>query len=574
MWFTGDSSLPKLLPDVSGQKAAQGWRWLPLAAAAVLGLVWLILAFSDPFAIQDDARQHVVWFEAMLDPSLFRDDFIATFFVGSNTPIYKAFYWLPAQLGASALLMAKLYPVALTLLTAWLAWRFLLTTGIGSLAAALGAVLFVQGIWVSDDIASATARAFSWPMLMAVLVCWRENRPLLGAVLGAVLSLTYPTAAVFAGGIISLMCLTHLLDGRKSFAELRALWTGPAIMVAGLFVGALAALAMGAGRGVVSGDEARRMAEFQEGGRTAYFVENPVKYWLLSKRSGALPEPVLRHVLLTVLVVLAALRWRRLPVEVRRLSLAAIVAGLILWAAAHLMLFKLYLPGRFPLIGERVAFAVLAGAALAVWLPQHRRGLWKGLAVVLVALPLLALLVPQRVLGLISVPEAPGLMRVLEQTPPETLVAGFSPDLDNIPAAAKRRVLTAREYHLPYDTDYVLAMRDRLADTAVAVFSSGPEGVRTLVQRYGVTHLLIARNEVTPSGAPQSWWWPVLAQDGRQPDCTAQSCRAWPLEQARCVVAQEQEQVLLSVACLLGPEPGHGAGALRPAGDRFPPAAG
>jgi len=574
MWFTGDSSLQKPRPEAVRGQAARGWGWLPLAAAGMLGLVWLILAFAEPFGVQDDARQHAVWFEALRDPELFQNDFIAAFFVGNNTPIYKALYAVPASLGLSPLLLAKLYPVALTLLTAWLAFRFLLTTGIGAAGAALGAVLFVQGIWVSDDIASATARAFSWPMLMAVLVCWREGRALPGAVLGAVLSLTYPSAAVFAGGMIGLACLAQLLDGKKSIAELRALWTRPAIVVAGLFIGALAALATGAGGDVVSEAQARQMAEFNEGGRTAFFVANPVKYWLLSKRSGALPEPVLRHVLMLVAVLLAALRWKRLPQEARRLCLAAILAGLILWAAAHLTLFTLYLPGRYSLIGERVAFCVLAGAGLAAWLPQERRGLWRGMGAALVALPLLALAVPPRTLGLISVPEAPVLMAALSDTPKNTLVAGLSPDLDAIPASSLRRVLTAREYHLPYDMDYVLAMRERLADTAAAVFASGPEGVRALVQRYGVTHLIIDRAEVTPLGARQSWWWPVLAQDGRQPECTAASCRVWALEQTRCVVAEQAGQVLLSAACLLTPSSAGSGDASRPDGARSRPAAG
>ncbi len=549
--------------------------WLPLAAAGLLGVVWLVLAFAEPFSIQDDARQHVAWFEAMRDPRLFQGDFIAAFFVGSNTPIYKALYWLPAQLGVSPLLMAKLYPVLLTLLTAWLTWRFLLTTGIGGLAAALGAVLFVQGIWLSDDIASATARAFSWPMLMAVLVCWREKRPWAGAACGVLLALLYPTAAVFAGGLIGLMCLVGLRERPASFRHVLAGWTSPAIVVAGLFAGALAALVMGTGSGIVSLAEARQMAEFQQGGRTAFFVSDPVKFWLLAKRSGALPEPVLRHVVMLVLVVLAALRWKRLPADVRSLGLSSIAVGLILWAAAHLLLFKLYLPGRYPLIGERIAFAVLAGGALAVWLPQTwgplQRRLGQGLVAALVALPLLALLVPPRVLGLISVPEAPGLMRVLAQTPPDTLVAGLSPDLDNVPAAAKRRVLTAREYHLPYDVNYVDAMRLRLADTVSAVFAPGPEGVRTLVQRYGVTHILIDKSEVTPSGAQQSWWWPILQQDGHLPDCAQARCPVWVLEQGQCVVASEGKQVLFSAACLLRAAPGAAgagrlSGGLRPAG--------
>lgn len=520
----------------------------------MLCLVWLALAFSNPFSVQDDARQHVVWFEALRDPTLFRGDFIASFFISSNTPVYKALYALPAGLGVSPLLLAKLYPVALTLLTAWLAWRFLLTTGLGAPAAALGAVLFVQGIWVSDDIASATARAFSWPMLMGVLVCWRENRPLAGAVLGAVLALTYPSAAVFAGGVIGLMCLVPLLEGRQSLAGLAALWRSPAIVVAGLFVGALAALAAGAGGGVISGAAARQLVEFQDGGRTAFFVDKPLRYWLFSKRSGALPEPVLRHVVLTLLAAAALLRWKRLPAEARRLILAAILSGLILWAAAHVMLFRLYLPGRFPLMGERIAFAVLAAATLAAWLPQMWTAARRAFIAALVLLPLVALAVPVRALPLINLPQSPRVVEALRAEPADILVAGVGPDLDNIPANSLRRVLTAREYHLPYNPAYLKAMRERLADTAAAVFAADEGGVRTLVERYGVTHILVDRTEVTPEGARKGWWWPILAQEGRLPACDGDACRVWVLEQTRCVVASEGEQVLLSARCLLAPE--------------------
>lgn len=529
----------------------QGWGWLPLAAAATLSLVWLVLAFSDPYVVQDDVRQHVVWFEALRDPTLFRGDFISGFFRSSNTPVYKALYELPAQLGLSPLLLAKLYPVALTLLTAWLTWRFLLTTGIGAPAAALGAMLFVQGIWVSDDLACATARAFSWPMLMAVLVCWRENRPLAGAALGALMALTYPSAAVFAGALIGLMSLAPLLDGKRSLAELRTLWAAPAIVVAGLFVGAVMALASGTGTGVISGEAARQMAEFQDGGRTEFFVHNPVIYWLLSKRSGALPEPVLRHVVLTLLVVAALLRWKHLPVEVRRLSLAALFAGLTLWAAAHLMLFSLYLPGRFPLIGERIAFALLAAALLSAWLPHKGKAVQRAFIAGLVLLPVVALAVPLRVNPMFNLPQSPRLIEALQALPAETLVAGFGPDLDNIPSNSLRRVLTAREYHLPYDPAYLRAMRERLADTAAAVFAADESGVGTLVERYGVTHILVDRSDVTPAGARQSWWWPILEQEGRQPACTEGACRVWVLEQPRCIVTAEGDQVLLSGQCLL-----------------------
>ncbi|MCH8685625.1 hypothetical protein [Pedomonas mirosovicensis] len=319
----------------------------------------------------------------------------------------------------------------------------------------------------------------------------------------------------------------------------------------------------------MSADEARGMAEFQDGGRTAYFVANPVTFWLLAKRSGAVPEPVLRDILLIIAALLALLRWRQLPEPLRRLCLASALAGVILWAAAHVVLFKLYLPGRYSLIGLRVALGLLAGAGLAAWMPKLGRGGRSVVFAALIGLPLLALLVPPRALGLIGVAEAPAVVEAVRAAPKNTLVAGFAPDLDNIPALAQRRVLTAREYHLPYGREYVREMRERLGDTASAVFAGGPEGVRRLVSRYGITHLLIDRREVTPTGARQSWWWPILAQEKRLPDCGEEACRVWALTQRRCVVAEEAGEVLLSAACLLRP-PGAGvprqdAGGPRPA---------
>lgn len=539
-------------PDLSDTLSARHWAWLPLAAAVVIGLVWLILAFGQADAVQDDVRQHVAWLEAMRDPELFRGDFIASFFVSSNTPLFKGFYWLPAQAGISPLVMAKLYPVALTLLTAWLAWRFFLTTGIGGLAAALGAVLFVQGIWASDDIASATARAFSWPMLLAVLVCWRERRFLPGAGLGVVLALTYPSAAVFAGAMIG---LAHLPDlrGRPAWPELRQRWAGPALIIAGMAAGAVFLLATGTAKGMVSLAEARAMVEFGPKGRTSFFGKGPLSYWLFSKRSGAMPETALRHAVLVVAAVAALVTWRRLPGTLKHMVLAAALAGFLLWAAAHLLLFRLYLPARFPLMGLRLALALLAGAGLAAWLLHLGERTRRAAVAALLAVPLLALAVPLKALNLINLPDAPTLMQALRSAPKDALVAGFSPDLDNIPSDVQRRVLTAREFHLPYNRAYVREMRARLGDTAQAVFADGPEGVRVLAARYGVTHLLIDRVEVTPEGVAHSWWRPILAQEGRLPACSAEACRVWALEpeQRRCVVAEDRQQTLLSVACLV-----------------------
>ncbi|MEX6722958.1 hypothetical protein [Parapedomonas caeni] len=523
-------------------------RWLAacMAGALCLALVWLVMALADPLSVQDDVRQHIAWLEAIRDPRLFVDDPIARYFEASNTQAFKLLYTLPAHLGVSPLLLAKLYPALLTLLLAWTGFHVLRGFDLAPPAAGLGSLLLIQALWVTDDLACASARAFAWLWLMVMLLGWRRRWLMLAGASGLLLGLTYPPVAVLTGVTLGLVGVWQLL--RRERPD----WSPGLVMLGTLMAGTLAVtLTGGSGGPLVTGVEARGLAEFAADGRTPFFAASPVTYWLFGARSGALPVPGLRHGLALLATLIALALAGRLPVDLRRLAIAALAAGWMLWALAHAVLFDLYLPARFALTGLRLAVALLAGWGL--WWMLGRLSVWPRRLLVgtLVLLPLAGLAAPPSALGLVSRPLAPEIIVALRRLPTESLIAGNSADLDMVPALAGRSVLAAREFHVAYHRDYREVMRQRLADSIAATYALSAAPVATVRERYSVTHLLVDRGAFNAQAARQAWWYGILAQTGHLPACTASTCGGWVLARPACIVAEQNRQALLSVDCLL-----------------------
>ena len=75
------------------------WFSFSLTCAAMFGLLGLRTAFSNPYVVQDDVRQHVFWMQRFLDPELFPNDLIADYFASVAQPGYKVVYQLGAGTG-------------------------------------------------------------------------------------------------------------------------------------------------------------------------------------------------------------------------------------------------------------------------------------------------------------------------------------------------------------------------------------------------------------------------------------------------------------------------------------------
>jgi hypothetical protein len=194
--------------------------------------------------------------------------------------------------------------------------------------------------------------------------------------------------------------------------------------------------------------------------------------------------------LLALAVALAVRRRLRLPPAL----LALLLASYGLYAAAELLLFRLFLPRRYVMYSLPL-LAVLVLAALGAWLLARlpRRGRpW------LLTLALAALLLTAPALdgvGLDDYSRSSELYAYLRTLPEDTVVAPFPTLGDGIPMFTGRRVVISYELSNPYFTTYWRELTRRLNDFFDAYYApaSDLEPAARFCRRYAVDVLVIDR---------------------------------------------------------------------------------
>jgi hypothetical protein len=492
------------------------WFSLSLTFAAIFSLVGLQQAFSAPYVVQDDARQHVFWMQRFLDPTLFPGDAIADYFQSIAPAGYRAIYRLAATIGIEPLLFNKLLPLVLSLVTAAYAFGVCLQLLPVPIAGFVGSLLLSQNLWLHDDLVSATARAFLYPIFLAFLYYllrreaqpfwWKSLLPCLITI--ALQGLFYPHYVFIMSG--ALILRLFVWDGRLRFSRDRQHYL---FCIVGLAValGVMLpyALDISDSGGPISAALARTMPEFQDGGRSEFFTENPWHFWLTAQRSGALIWIMPLCVVAPGLLVAELLLPNRFPLiqQARKLSILAQVelVSLFMFFAAHAVLFKLYLPARYSQNSLLILTPLAAAVAIPVaidtlfrWAEQpnnatpRRNGaiaLTLGLTLLLILSPLIYEFPDTRY----KTGSSPGLYQFLAQQPKDTLIAGLSPETDNVPTFSRRSVLVSREASIPYQMGYYNELRQRMADQLVAQYSLDLATVQDFIRRYEIDFWLVDR---------------------------------------------------------------------------------
>ena len=147
-------------------------RWsMVLSGAMALFYGWQSVQWAtrNPYIVQDDVRQHVFWAFRYLDPGLFPGDWIADYYQSVAPLGYQWLYHGAALLGWDPLTVSKYWPVILGLVTTALTWRVMIRLLPVPWVALLGCILVNQSLWMEDDLASSTPRAFATPLVLAVM---------------------------------------------------------------------------------------------------------------------------------------------------------------------------------------------------------------------------------------------------------------------------------------------------------------------------------------------------------------------------------------------------------------------
>lgn len=507
------------------------WSRLAFAAVLLLALKFHLSQILDPWKFNGDARQHVFWTYRFADPELFPGDPLVRFISSPrfDPPGYVAFYSVGARL-LDPLLFSKLLAAGLCLVTGWCAFRAGRRLG-GPAAGLLAAGL--AGVLVFDDHRGGLPRSFAWPLLFFFLDALVHRR-LVPCGLGfTAAALFYPPLVVSLGALLPLLFLD---GGRLRLPPWRPLLLqlGLPLLVAAAIVASSYLLVEREFTGpMVTRDESFAMPEFHRGGRNEFWDPPPVVFsagswklpladlvgapaasavsfwlgdWSYNRSSCGLFS---KSVFWPFVLCAALLAVRRRRFVVPRELAWLLGSSLLLFLAAHAVLWKLFQPSRYTLFAWPAAFALLAAVNLAPLLERPleavRRALAGGRGAVVFALLLAAVAAG----GASSRSNAPPPSRIrfyeaVSALPKDVLLAGWPGDLDNVPLRARRSVLVNRELSLPYYKTYYALVRDRTEASLRILTARDRETLLAAARRHGVTHVVVvkSRNEALRRGDP------------------------------------------------------------------------
>ena len=523
-----------ILPEPGRASRKEWWFWLALSLVFSFTFGWLAFqqGTAGPYVVQDDARQHVFWMQRYLDPSLFPNDPIADYFQGVAPIGYKSLYWAIAQLGIHPLEAVKIIPIGLGLITTALMFHWVTFLLPIPSVGFVGALLLDQTLWSQDDLASGTPRAFLFPLFLAVLNCLVRQQGWLLAIALILLGCFYPQYLLVAAGILIVRLGIHLKKfGLRDLKTQTIALLGLGVAIITLLFYALQSSDYGP---VVDRNLALTLPEFSPDGRANYFDNDWADFWLFGKRSSLIPRRFLTPIplalgLLLPLGLIPGIKdwvqrwWGRSPIfraihpEVQTLSHWCI-ASLSLFSLAHLLIFRLHLPGRYTQHGLRMLMPV---AAAIVWaLLIDRLFCWGTRLNLKTTLkpeifkpvkslklqPLIALLLSGGLMILIVIypatlgrfpkanyvtGETPVLYEFFAALPSTIKITGIADELDNIPTFSGRSVYTTREYAIPYHWGYYKNFRQRIIKLLQALYSPDPKDLQKFNHENGIDFWLL-----------------------------------------------------------------------------------
>ncbi len=557
-------------PIPRAQNQVKIWFSLSLTFAAIYGFQWLQQAFKSEYVVAKDAREYVFWMQRFVDPELLPHDLIADYFQSITPSGYAAFYQLMVNLGISPLLLSKILPVVLGVIVTGYCFGVCLQIFAVPAAGFITSLLLNQSLWFRDDLASATPRAFVYPLFLAFLYYLLRRSFLPCLVVIALQGLFYPPLVFISAGIL----FVQLWDWQRWPPQIEQNRSHFLLCAAGLGVACLVmlpyALATSKFGPLVTAAQARAMPEFWPGGRHPFFQDNPWKFWLVGQHSGLLP-PLLPPLIWIGLLFPVVLRNpSRFPLvrEVKNsitLLPQIVLVSFGLFLAAHALLLKLFFPSRYTGHTLRVVMAIAAGIVLTVMLDavfhaceqlaksrQKRQRFWvlvsTGLlGAVLVLYPNFSGDFPKtnyRVSG------EGALYEFLQKQPKDILIATLSDEANNIPTFSRRSILVSKEYALPFHLGYYRQIRQRAIDLIRAQYSPNLAVAQSFVRKYGVNFWLLNREAFTPEYVTNSWFTQYQPVTTEARAIIKQGVPALSRLTKRCSVFETGGFVVLQAKCI------------------------
>jgi len=474
---------------------------------------------TNPLAINDDVRNQIYWMARLIDPSLYPHDLIADYFTQSS--LVSPALWLIYKLGSyltDPIQISQFLPLLLAPLASYFAYRFGENFA-GKRYGFLSAFSFNMLVWLSRNLAGGLARSFAYPLLFAFLWCYSKNIRS-GLIITAWLaSLIYPPILFLSAGIWLLGFLPpSFLNASTEQPEnnkpdfITFLWGiggGLAILI---YRFVLAPIHPVFGQ-LTNSRIAAQTPEFYEGGRVPifHFFHHPLTLTWPDSLLGELfaRTPGASRLLPLAGILLAAWGYKKLispklgKLKIPSLVWQLLIASILLYILAWLMLFYLYVPERYLQFSMPVLYTFLLAGILNVLLDLIENSkltarLKTGL---LIAPFLFCILIFSKVWDqnlMLPQPDMLPVFEYLKQTPKNTMIATTPGLASDIPFYAKRSVILSQEGYIPFHQAYFQIMKKRLKDFLIAYYSKDPETVIRFIQQYKIDYIMVNRQDYLP----------------------------------------------------------------------------
>ena len=494
------------------------WLTLSLTFATIYAILGMKQAFSGEYIVQDDARQHVFWMMRFVDAELFPNDLIANYFQSVAPVGYSTLYKLAASIGIHPLFLHKILPLFLALTSTYYCFGIAIEMLPVPMTGFIASLLLNQHMWMTDDLASTTPRAFIYPIFFGFLYYLLRGSllPCLGAI--ALIGLFYPPYALVAAGVLILRLLKWK-NGRLCLSDDR---TNYLFCTTGLGVAFLVMLPYALDKSefgpTYTAAEAKQMGEFAADGRNAFFRPNPIDYWLTGRGSGIFPKSLFTPVTHCAGLLLPLLLQFRSTFPLANqiqskiwLLLQLFLASLAMFFAAHATVFKLYQPGRYTAYSLRIIIVLMSAIALTLiidgvahWAAKAEPNFSPKNLVALITTAVIAIAVvcyPGLVKKFPTVGyvegKMPELYKFFQQQPKDILIASIAPEVDYLPTFSQRSVLVGKEYAVPYQKGYYSRFRQRVSDLIRAQYTDDRSVLQNFIKTYGVDFWMLDRNALT-----------------------------------------------------------------------------
>ncbi|OCQ91433.1 hypothetical protein BCD67_23775 [Oscillatoriales cyanobacterium USR001] len=565
------------------------WLSLSLTFAALYSILGLKEAFGSEYVVQDDARQHVFWMMRFIDPALFPNDLIADYFQSVAPAGYKTVYKIAAIAGINPLLFHKILPMILGLISTYYCFSICLEILPVPMTGFIASLILNQSMWITDDLASATPRAFIYPLFLGFLYYLLRFSLLPSLLKIALIGLFYPQYIFIISGILILRLL-HWKDGSLRLSQDRNKYlfciTGLGISFLVLLPFALTTSKFGP---IITIAQAKQMPEFLPGGRVPFFFNaNFKRFWLTGRSTGMFSKSLFTPVtycfgLLFPFLLLFSSAFP-LAKQIKSsiwLLLQIVIVALTMFFIAHAVLFNLHIPNRYTAYTFRIVIVLLTAISLTLIIDSLCNWALRREAKVLIQSPSSLSPIIQGnspiknsialgIIGIIAVlvllypcfvkdfprvgyktGRMPELYKFFQQQPKDILIASLSEEVSFLPSFSQRSILVGREYGIPYHIGYYRQFKQRAIELIRAQYSPDITVVKNLINKYGIDFWMLEKNALTLNYVEKYGWLKnfdststVIAElkQGKTP--------ALKEYMERCTVFQNDSLLVLKASCI------------------------